>query len=75
MALVRDIAMAGHNSKALIYDFPLKMRKRFRGDVFVVWTHDTANFFCLSKIDETGKIKFTLQIADDLNGLEFLDLK
>ena len=57
------IAMAGHNSKILMYDFPPKVGKRFRDDFFVVWTHDT------------GRIKFTTQIADDLNGLEFLDLK
>ena len=29
----------------------------------------------LNNIDETGKIKFTMQIADEVNGLEFLDLK
>ena len=51
-----DISMAGHDSKALMYDFPLKVWKRFRDD-------------------ETGKIKFTMQIADEINGLEFLDLK
>ena len=54
--------MAGHNSKTLMYDFPPKVWKRFRDDLFVVWTHDT------------GRIKFTMQIADDLNRLEFLDL-
>ena len=29
----------------------------------------------LNNIDETGKIKFTMQVADEVNGLEFLDLK
>ena len=74
-----DIAMAGHDSKALMYDFPPKVWKRFRDDVFVVWTHDTAKLPSfldyLNNIDETGKIKFTMQIADEVNGLEFLDLK
>ena len=74
-----DIAMAGHDSRALMYDFPPKVWKRFRDDVFVVWTHDTAKLLSfldyLNNIDETGKIKFTMQIADEVNGLEFLDLK
>ena len=33
-----DIAMAGHDSRALMYDFPPKVWKRFRDDVFF-WTH------------------------------------
>ena len=74
-----DIAMAGHDSKALMYDFPPKVWKRFRDDVFVVWTHDTAKLPSfldyLNNIDGTGEIKFTMQTADDVNGLEFLDLK
>ena len=36
-----DMAMAGHESKALTHDFPPKVWKRFRDDVFVVWTHST----------------------------------
>ena len=74
-----DIAMAGHDSKVLMYVFPPKVWKRFRDDVFIVWTHDTAKLPSfldyLNNIDGTGKIKFTMQIADDVNGLEFLDLK
>ena len=31
-----NIAMAGHDSEALIYNFPPKLWKRFRDDVFVV---------------------------------------
>ena len=73
------IVMAGHDSKVLMYDFPLKVWKRFRDNVFVVWTHNTAKLPSfleyLNNIDDTGKIKFTMQIADDGNGLEFLDLK
>ena len=74
-----DMAMAGHDSKDLMYDFPPKVWKRFRDDVFVVWTHGTAKLLSfldyLNNIDETGKIKFTMQVADKVNGLEFLDLK
>ena len=36
-----DIAMVGHDSKVLIYNFPPKVWKRLGGDVLVVWTHDT----------------------------------
>ena len=71
--------MAGHDSKALIYDFPPIVKKRFTDGVFVVWTHHTGKLPSfldyLNHIDETGKIKFTKQIADEVNGLEFLDLK
>ena len=42
-----DIAMAGHGSKALIYDFPPKEWKRVRDDLFVVWTHGTAKLLFL----------------------------
>ena len=62
-----------------MYDLLPKVWKRFRDDVLVVWTHETAKFpsflHYLSNIDETGKIKFTIQTADEVNGLEFLDLK
>ena len=71
--------MAGHDSKALMYDFPPKVWKRFRDDVFAVWTHDTAKLPSFldypDNIDDAGKIKFTMQIADDVNRIEFLDLK
>ena len=77
--LYSDIALAGHDSKALIYGSPPKKLKRLRDDGFVLWTHSTAKlpYFldCLNKIDKTGKNKFTMQIADKVNGLEFLDLK
>ena len=71
--------MARYDSKALMYDFPPKVWKRFRDDVFVVWTHDIAKLPSflnyLSNIDHTENIKFSMQIADDVNELEFLDLK
>ena len=40
-----DIAMTGHGSKTLMYDFLPKVWKRFRDDVFRVRTHDTAKLF------------------------------
>ena len=47
------------------------MRKRFRDDLFVVWTNGTAKspsfLDYLNNIDGTGKIKFTMQIADSIN--------
>ena len=62
--LYSDIATAGHGSKAIIYVFPPKKWKRFRDDVFVIWTHDTAklHYFLdyLNNIDDTGKIKFPI---------------
>ena len=71
-----EIAMAGHDSKALMYGFPPKVLKRLRDYGFVVWTHGTAKLPSfldyLINIDKTGKIKFTMQIADEVNGLEFL---
>ena len=73
-----DIAMAHFDIRAENYDLKPTVWKRFRDDVFSVWTHDvnTLPVFLdyLNNIDSTGKIKFTMQIADD-NGLEFLDLK
>ena len=62
-----------------MYHFPPNAWKRFRDDVLAVWTHDTAKLppflDCPNNINDTGKIKFIVQIADDLNDLEFLDLK
>ena len=53
--------------------------EKIRDDVFVVWTHDTANLPSfldyLINIDDTGKIKFIMKIADNVNWLGFLDLK
>ena len=47
-------------------------------DVFAVWTHGAASLPSfldfLNGIDETNKIKFTMQTADD-SGIAFLDLK
>ena len=45
---------------------------RFRNDVFVIWTNLFLHF--LNNLDDSCKIKFTRQVADEC-GLEFLDLK
>ena len=48
-------------------------------NVFVVWTQDTTKLLSfldyLDNIDDIRKVKFTIQISDEENGLEFLDLK
>ena len=52
--------------------------KRFRDNIFAVWTHGCAALNLLldylNNLDDVGKIKFTMQVADE-NGLEFLGLK
>ena len=73
-----DTAMAHFDNRAENYTLKQTVRKRFRDDVFSVWTHNIntlpAFLDYLNNIDRTGKIKFTVQIADE-NDLEFLDLK
>ena len=72
-----DIAMAYHNKKALSYFLSPTTWKRFRDNVFVAWEHgiDTLPSFLdyLNNVD--GKIKFTMEVADQEKGLEFLDLR
>ena len=66
------------DSKALVFDLSPTTWKRFWDDVFVIWTHGPASVSLvlefLNKIDKMGKIRFTMQAAED-DGLEFLDLK
>ena len=73
-----DIAMAKYDSLANKFNLTPSVWKIFRDDVFVLWEHGTASlsYFLdyLNTMDKTGKIKFTMEIADD-TGLEFLDLK
>ena len=73
-----DIAMAHFDNRPENYTLKPTVWKRLRDDVFSVWTHNIntlpAFLDYLNNIDSTGKIKFTMQIADE-NGLEFLDLK
>ena len=53
--------------------------KRFHDDIFVAWEHgiDTLPLFLdyLHNVDEAGKIKFTMEVADQEKCLEFLDLR
>ena len=53
--------------------------KRFRDDIFVACEYRTdalrSILDYLNDVDEAGKIKFTMEIADQEKGLEFLDLK
>ena len=73
-----DLALASYDNKALTFDFCPTTWKRFHDNVFVVRTHGptSVSLFLehLNNIDQTGKIKFTIQVAGD-DGLEFLDLK
>ena len=73
-----DLAPATFDNHALAYNCSPTMWKRFCVDAFVVWRHGSAalNLFWdyLNNLDDTGKIKFTMQVANK-NGPELLDLK
>ena len=73
-----DLALNTFDNCALAYNCSPTTWKRFSDDVFVVWRHGSAalDLFLdfLNNLDDTGKIKCTMQVADK-NGLEFLDLK
>ena len=63
-----DIAMAYHDRKALSYFLIPTTWKRFCDYIFVAWEHgiDTLPSFLnyLNNVDEAGKIKFTMEVAD-----------
>ena len=73
-----DIAMAKYDSLANMFHLKPAIWKRFKDDVFVLWEHGTNFLFSfldhLNSLDETGKIKFTMEVANE-EGLDFLDLK
>ena len=73
-----DLALDTFDNCALAHNCSPTTWKRFRDDIFVVWTYDSAalNLFInyLNNFDDTGKIKFTMQ-AVDKNGLVILNLK
>ena len=73
-----NLALVSYDSKALAFDLSPTTLKKFRDDVFVVWTHGPASVSLfleyLNKIDKTGKIQFTVQATGD-DKWEFLDLK
>ena len=68
-----DIAMAYHDRKVLSQFLSPTTWKRFCDDIFVPWEHGTETIPSflnyLNKADESGKIKFTLEIADQNKGL------
>ena len=57
------------DNRALAYNCSSTTWKRFRDDIFVVWAHGSAtlNLFLnyLNSLDDTGKIKFTMQVAHE----------
>ena len=67
-----DLALATFNNRALAYNCSPATWKRFREYVFVAWTHGSAalnlSLDYLNNLDDTGKIQFTMQVADE-NGL------
>ena len=72
-----DIAIQYFDIKALEFNPPVICWKRFRDDIFVVWSHTVeelqAFFNYMNNIDQSKKIPFTMEVAKD--SLEFLDLK
>ena len=74
-----DIAMADFEMEALEYHLSPTTWKRFRDDIFVLWTHgrESQVLFLdyINTLDSTEKIKFTIEVAEPGNYLELLDLK
>ena len=72
-----DIAIQYFDVKALEYTPATICWKRFRDDIFIVWSHsiDELDIFFdyMNKVDPTRKIQFTMEVATDT--LEFLDLR
>ena len=72
------IAMVYHDIKAFSYFLYLTTWERFRDDLFVAWKHGTDALpsfsIIFNNVDEAGKIKVTMEIADREKGLEFVDL-
>ena len=60
-----DLALASCDNKALSFDLCPTTWKRFRDNVFAVRTHGSTSVSFLleylNNIDQTGKIKFTMQ--------------
>ena len=73
-----ELALATYHNQAWAFECSPTTWKRFRDDMFVVWTHGSAALNSLLdnliNLDDTRKIKFTMQIAEE-NELEFIDLK
>ena len=73
-----DIAVYRFDLKALSYTPMVLCWKRFRDDIFAVWNHSLQElhkfFEFINSINTSGKIKFTLSVANNNSILEFLDL-
>ena len=74
-----DIAMANFDKEALEYNLSPTTWKRFRGDIFVLWslTKESLVLFLdyIKTLHPTEKIKFTMEVAEPGNWLEYLDFK
>ena len=62
------IATYRFDLKALSYTPKVLCRKRFRDDIFVIWNHSLQElhkfFEFMNSIDTSGKIKFTVSVAN-----------
>ena len=74
-----DITMADFDKGALEYYLSPTTRKRFRYSIFVLWPHgrESLTLFLdyINTLDPTQKMKFTMEVAEPDNYLEFLDIK
>ena len=74
-----DIVIADFDKEASEYHLTPTTWKRFRYDIFVLWPHDRESLVLfldyINNLDPTEKIKFTMEVAEPGNYLEFLDLK
>ena len=70
-----NIAMYRFDLKALSYTPQVLCWKRFRDDIFAVWNHSLQElhkfFEFLNGIDTSGKIKFTMSVANIDSVLSF----
>ena len=74
-----DIAMAYFGKGGLEYHLSPTTWKRFRDDFFVLWPHGRESLALfldyINTFDLTQKTKFTMEVAEPGNYLEFLELK
>ena len=74
-----DIAMADFDKEASEYHLTPTAWKRFRDDIFVLWPHGRESLVLfldyINTLYPTEKIKFTMEVEEPGNYLEFLDLK
>ena len=74
-----DIVMVFFDMEALEYYLSPTAWKSFRDDVFLLWPHGKGSLVLFleynNTLDPTEKIKFTIEVAEPGNCLEFLALK